>query len=922
MFEDGKPMSTLLTFFILLLTSCCAMAQEARTAAGPQRIELAQGWRLMSAQKTTASGSVISTPEYDAAAWHPIHRMPATVLEILEEDGVYPNLYFGMNMLKEVPQDLYQQDWWYRTSFTAPAHAPLDWLEFPGINYRADLWLNGHEVANSQQIAGMYAAHELNVTQWIRPGQVNTLAVKVTPERAMQDVNGVELADSWFDWINWKYLGYQGPRPANSHGISFVPDRNAGIWKPVYLRTSGPVKVSHPLVDTALPLPRTNAARLTVYAELENASQQSVQGMLTATITRKGKPEIRLQQPVRMAAGELREVSFSPDQYSQLIVENPDLWWPYTMGQPNLYDLRLTFEEDGTISDAAHIRFGIRTITQHRDDDEQFPEVGKGGNFYLQVNGRDFLVRGAVYTPDLLYRYDPARETTVLRYVKNLGLNMLRWESKIASEHIVEQADEEGIPLMLGWMCCNQWEKWDQWSAEDHQVAGESLRSQILMLRAHASVFLWANGSDGLAPPPIRDEYHGILQDLHWQNAVVDTVSSFARGPDGNREWDGIHMQGPYSWRPPTYWFSGRYAAARGACAEQGDNEDIPPYESLKKFIPADRLWPINETWFFHAGSNEGNNTLMNIQRAVNRRYGPSTSAEEFARKAQLAAYEDTRAQFEDFAANGWANHKMTIYWMLDSQWPSFFGHLFDDYLKPGGAYYGAMQGLRPLSVIFDSFATGDHSEAHFTVVNQTPAERHGLTARIRIYDVQGRLRDDRTVAAIGVASGGVAHILTLPKPREISPVYFVRCELFEAQKNRVAENVYWQSTKDDDLGDPKNDDSFDLQQTAWADMTALNTMAPVGLRITATQTRANGESRVTIRLANPTSNVAFFERATITRAKDGDEILPIEYDDNDVTVFPHETAEIHGMVRDEDGAPAWVRVRGYNTAEAAERIR
>jgi len=136
-----------------------------------------------------------------------------------------------------------------------------------------------------------------------------------------------------------------------------------------------------------------------------------------------------------------------------------------------------------------------RTITQHRDDDEQFPEVGKGGNFYLQVNGRNFLVRGAVYTPDLLYRYDPARETTVLRYVKNLGLNMLRWESKIASEHIVEEADEEGIPLLLGWMCCNQWEKWDQWSAEDHKVAGESLRSQILMLRGHASVFLWRTGA-------------------------------------------------------------------------------------------------------------------------------------------------------------------------------------------------------------------------------------------------------------------------------------------------------------------------------------------------------------------------------------------------------------------------------------------
>jgi exo-1,4-beta-D-glucosaminidase len=848
--------------------------------------------------------------------------MPATVLEILEEDGVYPNLYYGENLLKEVPQDLYLQDWWYRTTFTAPAGAPVDWLEFPGINYRAEIWLNGHELANSRQIVGMYAAHSLNVTQWIRPGQVNTLAVKVTPERAIQDVNGVELADSWFDWINWKYLGYHGPRPASSHGISFVPDRNAGIWKPVYLRTSGPVTVSHPLVDTVLPLPRTDSARLTIYGDLQNDSQQLIQGVLTAAITRQGKPEIRLQQSVTLAPGEQKEATFSPDRFPQLTVHHPDLWWPYTMGRPDLYNLQLTFSQRGEVSDTSTIRFGIRTITQGRDHDEQFPKVGKGGNFYLQVNGRNFLVRGAVYTPDLLYRYDPARETTVLRYVKNLGLNMLRWESKIASQHIVEEADEQGIPLMLGWMCCNQWEKWNQWSAEDHRVAAQSLRSQILMLRAHPSVFLWANGSDGLPPPPIRKQYHAILSALHWQNAVVDTVSSFARAPDGSPAWDGIHMQGPYSWRPPSYWFSGRYAATRGACAEQGDNEDIPPYESLKKFIPPGKLWPINDTWFFHAGSSPGNNILANIQRAVNRRYGPSTSAEDFARKAQLAAYEDTRAQFEDFAANGWANHKMTLYWMLDSQWPSFFGHLIDAYLKPGGSYFGAMKGLRPLSVVFDSFATADHSQAHFTVVNQTPSEQNGLSARVRLYDLNGRIREDETIHSIAVASGGVAHILTLPRPENMTPVYFVRCELFDPQGHRLVDNVYWQSTKDDDLGPPKNDDSFNLQQVSWADMTPLNTMPRVPLEITAGQTHAGGETHVTIRLTNPTDHVAFFERATLTSSKGGDEILPVEYDDNYVSVFPHETTVIHGTVHDPSPAPTWVKVSGDNTDEQAVPIR
>ena len=82
-----------------------------------------------------------------------------------------------------------------------------------------------------------------------------------------------------------------------------------------------------------------------------------------------------------------------------------------------------------------------------------------------------------------------------------------------------------------------------------------------------------------------------------------------ARMPRGKIVWDGIRMEGPYSWRPPSYWSDNRYQGSNGSCAEQGDNESIPPYESLKKFIPADKLWPINEWWHYHAGSTDRNST-------------------------------------------------------------------------------------------------------------------------------------------------------------------------------------------------------------------------------------------------------------------------------------------------------------------------
>lgn len=906
----------------LLLLLCAAdFADFARPGPAPATIELAGGWKLSSAKDAPADGATLSQPGYRDTGWHTITRMPSTVLQALEDDGTYRDLYDGTNLSDTVPGDLYRQQWWYRTSFTAPAGHTIYQLEFPGINYRAEVWLNGHRVADDRQIVGMHSSHEVDVSRWIDAGGLNTLAVKVTPEQALQDVDGVELADSWFDWIDWKQLGYQGAAKNPANGNSFVPDRNAGIWKPVYLKVSGAVQIGPATVNTELPLPRTDHARLTIYSTLRNSSAQQVRGVLRAKITRAGKPDIQLDQPVTLAAGEEREVSFDSARFGALTVSNPDLWWPYTLGQPNLYDLNLEFRQFNQPTDTKHLRFGIREVTQHRDQNEQFPELGRGGSFYLQVNGRDFLVRGAAYTPDLLFADDLGRDVATLRYAKDLGLNMLRLEGKFPGERIVEMADEMGIPLMYGWMCCNQWEKWAQWDDEDNRVAQDSLRSQIDVLRSHPSVFLWANGSDGRPPTAVREKYHQILSDLHWPNATVDTVSSLARDDAGEALWDGIAMAGPYSWRPPSYWFSGRYAAAQGSTAEQGDNESVPPFESLKKFIPPDKLWPINDAWSFHAGSDTKNAALTSIRRAVDRRYGPSSSAEEFTEKAQLAHYESTRAQFEAFAAGGWATHKMTIYWMLNNHWPSFFGHLFDYYLRQGGAYFGAKKGLRPLSVVFDSYATGEHDTANVTVVNQSPNAQNGLRARVRVYDLRGKVRFDQTSDDLSVDSGGTRAAMTLPRMAWDSGVYFVRCELIDRTGKTVTENVYWQSQQLDDVGDPRNDSPFELKQASWADMTPLNYLPQVRLDVSARRVAGTSDNRVAVRLHNPTQRVAFFQRVELTSTHDGDEILPIEYSDNYVTVFPGETVDVEGVVPVGGVSADFARVTGYNTPAATVAV-
>src|SRR5215472_6805721 len=896
-----------------LAISTLALASSSNTT------ELKSGWRLQSSWNVVQDGSLISQLSYDASSWHEVHSLPVTVLQALQEDGTYPNLYFGKNLTETVPRDLFRQDWWYRTVFPVPAEHRLHWLVFKGINYRAEIWLNGERVANNREVVGMYNAFEFNVTGKVKLGSENVLAVKVTPEQSFEDVDGVELADSWFDWINSKYLGFR--LPGQQIGISYVPDRNAGIWKQVYLRSTDEVEIRNPYVASDLPLPQTSPASLVVYCDLQNGGDSRIEGVLSGEISRKGKTPIHLEQNVALSPGENREIAFAPEQFPQLRIVNPDLWWPYQWGPANLYDLRLTFRIGGKTSDSAQNRFGIRKITQHRDRDNRFPQLGGGGNFYLEVNGIDYLVRGADYTPDLLYKYDEDREASILRYVKDMGLNLLRWESKISSEHILDLADEEGIPVMMGWMCCNQWEKWSQWDSEDHGVARESLRAQIRMLRPHASVFLWANGSDGLAPHDLRGEYSGILSGLHWQNAVVDTVSSFNKDGNGSVVWDGIRMEGPYSWRPPSYWYDNHYKGSNGSCAEQGDNESIPPYESLKKFIPREKLWPVNDWWFYHAGSTERNNNLANASLVMEKRYGPSQSAAEFAEKAQLAHYENTRAQFEAFAANGWEDHKMTMYWMLNSHWPSFFGHIIDYYLEPGGAYYGAKKGLQPINIVYDYYATGDRSTANIYVVNQKLTALSGAQASVEFIKLDGSVVFSREQRGIQAGPLSSVRILELHRVPSLTSPFFVRCRLRDDSGHVLANNVYWQSTTDDDVGPAENDNAFRLQQVSWADLTALKQMERAEVQIEEKVQETHSGAFAAVTLTNKSKVPAFFVRAEIANGAGGDEILPIIWSDNYVTLFAGESATLNAQLYSHTGNAAVVRIQGYNVPAKEEAL-
>ena len=219
--------------------------------------------------------------------------------------GFISNLFTGMN-LKAVP-NLTKQKWWYRGEFVAPKNPGGQyWLRFKGIAYKAEIWLNGKLLdANAE---GTMVIHEYNVTGLIKPGGKNAIALKITPPSGANSLS--------FCYVDWN------PQP---------PDDNAGIWGKVFLDTSGAVELRNPFVKTVLPLPKTDAADLTVYVDAENGTASPVDGILTARISKPGHPTVTVEQPVTLAANERREISFDPAAFPKLHIAKPALWWPYEM---------------------------------------------------------------------------------------------------------------------------------------------------------------------------------------------------------------------------------------------------------------------------------------------------------------------------------------------------------------------------------------------------------------------------------------------------------------------------------------------------------------------------------------------------------------------------------------------------------------
>ncbi|MGW7821088.1 glycoside hydrolase family 2 protein [Streptomyces puniciscabiei] len=842
------------------------------------------GYAIQSSAKVSDSPAALSSPGYPATGWYPAGPR-STVLAALLADGVYADPFFSTNQQK-IPKADFEVPWWYRSDFTVADTARRTILDFSGVISAADVYVNGHQVAQAADVTGAYTHHELDITPLVGSG-TNTVALRVRPN----DPNA-DLTMGWIDWL-------QPP-----------PDRNMGIVRDVLVRRGGPVALRDTHVVTGLAVPSLASADVTVRTQARNDTDTAVTAEVTGHIG-----ATVLTRRVPLAAHETKTVTFSPAGTPGLRLTSPKVWWPAGMGGQPLYDLDLTASVAGTTSDTAHESFGIRDV--------RAPLNADGARQY-RINGRRLLVEGGGWSPDEFLRWDRTYAEDRLEYALDLGLNTIRLEGHLEPDEFFDLADRYGILVLPGWECCDKWEgqvngseTGDRWTEADYPVAQASMAAEAARLRDHPSVVSFLIGSDFAPDARIEKTYLDALKAADWPDPVVSAASDNSSPQLGR---SGLKMTGPYDWVPPGYWYAKREGGATGFNSETSAGPGIPTLDTLRRMLtPAelDTLWKDPDARQYHRSPSPVFGTLKIYDAALTGRYGAPRSLTDYVRKAQLAQYENVRAQFEAYRRNATDSARPStgvIHWMFDSGWTSLHWQLTDRYLDQGGAYFGAKKANEPLHIQYS------YDNRSVVVVNHRHASATGLTARATLFDPDGTQRYDRTAGGLAVNGDG-AHgtALTLPSSvRGLPSTYLLRLVLTDADGKEVSRNVYWLSTRPDTL-DWSGTTWYYTPTTSYADLTGLAGMARVPVSVTAATQSSDGTSTTTVTLRRSGSGrtPALLTDVHLVDAR-GRPVLPVRWSENEVSLWPGESVTLTATYRTADlhGSAPGVRVSGWNTPE------
>ena len=893
-----------LSIFILLLLEIVLFPVNAKAQEGAVRMWKITDFDLQSSALIDEQGENLSQPDYQSNVyWFPV-KVPSTVLTGLVANQVYPDPYIGMNNMKipdasdsfnreyhlekysHLPNDPnpWKKPYWYRTTFLVPAGDEGRHFElvFKGINYRAAVWLNGVQIADSTQMAGMFAEYNLDVSKQIRPGEENALAVKIYP----LDNPGLPAKEQL------KALGdfYPNGGPTGdigknvtmlcSAGWDWIPpvrDRNMGIWQPVYLRTTGSVTIDYPHIITELPnLPDTSLAKITLKIPLTNHGAEVIRGKVNILINPEnfsGNP-IKFSQDVSVQGNSTDQLVFSADNSTELLMSQPHLWWPNGYGKPNLYRLRIEFETDGKVSDVYSKSFGIRTVSS------KAVPVNNSLRRDFYVNGKRIFLLGGAWVPDMMLNRDSVRYDHELQLCRNANLNLVRiWGGGITPPDVFfDLADKYGLLIWSDfWITGDtqgEFKGSPDWPLEG-DVFIKNMTSTILRIRNHPSLLVWTGGNEGHA----REELYSAMRDsviaLDGTRPFIPCSSGFAHLPEGwKKSWPdnqqpGVYSGGPYSWKDPKVYYDLTNNAKDWVFKDETGIPSQPPYNIMSKIVP-DLVWdknlpfPLNNTWGYHDAATGNGHYELYYQDMV-KRFGKPTSMQAYCDQMQLMNAMGYQGIFEA------AEHKLNerggvMLWKLNAAFPSVIWQIFDWYMMPNAGYYYTQNSCAPVHVQFN------RDDSKVAVINRTYQQQTGLTVQADIYALDSRLLFHKT-DKLNLDASDVKEVFPLAKIlSKNQETVFLVLSLQDKVGKIVSRNTYWLSSNDD-FADMKN------MPKAQVDVQIMN------------MEQSQNEKDWRLKFTNTSDKLAFFVRPQLTN--DGEEVLPSFWFTNYFSLRPNESIEV-----------------------------
>ena len=716
-----------------------------------------------------------------------------------------PDPWYG-DQNSQISEEFFtRNDFWYRTSFDLPRSftGKRVWLNFDGINWKADVYLNGGAAG---RIDGVFVRSRFDVTSLVRTGG-NRLAVLIhkvphsapSPGKVLHKTLGAPTK-------NGDLLGYDSPTFLASAGWNWLPivrGRNVGIWNDVHLESSGAVTIIDPWVVTDELTADHTRADLSIKVELRNHLSTRQSGKIIGSI---GK--LTFERAVDLGPGETRALSFDKVRVPALSLTNPRLWWPNGYGGQPLYKLELRFEQRGKVSDKRTVAFGVRKL-EHKVVDNVL-------TFY--VNDARILIRGGNWgMAEGMLRCDAAGYDLRVRLHRDANFNMIRnWVGMEGREAFYDACDRHGVLIWDDFWLANPV---DGPNPTDFDLFMANAREKIRRVRKHPSLALYCGRNEGNPPAELDAAIRRALGELDTSRLYIPHSAAGA-----------VTGGGPYDVRDVAWYFANR---GKTLHSELGIVA-VPPVESMREMMPPENLWPINDMWAVH--NYQTPRSDLYTQR-LRDRYGEPSGIEDYCRKAQMINIESAKAMYECLQARQGSG---ILLWMTQAAWPSLICQLYDYYFEMTGAYFGAKRGCEPVHIMWDS-----HADV-IKVANNTASGTGRLTARMRVYSMDGTQLDARS-AIVDLAPASVADVFPIQRPTTESGVFFVKLTLERADKT-ISENFYWSSV---DGGSCK----------------ALNSLPNVTLAARARRSQARGALRFTVSLSNATQVVAPAVRLKVQRS-------------------------------------------------------